>query len=967
MSSSFNKKPIKPNYYQPKPLKTFSSNNKKPKKGNYKKNKGRKKTTNQKIFSFIFNKKTLSVLFVLFLILAIIVLIFISIISKNLPNPNQLIEREIAQSTTIYDRSGEHILYEFHGEEKRTLINLEEIPDHAKEATIAIEDKNFYKHKGFSIGAMLRTMVTNVIYHRKAGGSTLTQQFIKNALLSPKKNYIRKIKEILLAQRLEKKFSKDEILQMYLNEIPYGSNAYGIEAASQKYFGKSARDINLAESALLAALPQSPSRYSPYGPNKNLLIGRQQYILDLMHEQGYISEQEKEEAKKYQLSFKGPETNIIAPHFVMYLKEILSEKYGEKTLEQGGLKIYSTIDIEKQKIAEEAIKNQAEINESKYQASNAALVAIDPKNGQILAMVGSKNYFDQEIDGQVNVAVRPRQPGSSLKPLAYANLFTKGGYNPETIIYDVVTNFSASGKAYEPRNYNNQEQGPISIKKALAGSLNVPAVKVLYLGGVRELVSLAQEAGYSTLNDPDRYGLSLVLGGGEVKLLEHVNAYSIFACEGEISPITAILKVEDANGKTLEEFHEKRKKVLDTNVARMINSILSNNENRSFIFGERNNLVLPNRISAAKTGTTNDFRDAWTIGYTPSLVSGVWVGNNNNSEMNRGADGSVVAAPIWNEFMRRALELYPNESFKNYEFEKTGKAILDGELLGKTIKINKETGNIATENDDEENIEEVFITDHHSILYYVDKNNPLGDAPKNPENDSQFNLWENRILEWAKKQDPDYNPDIINQAENIYDPENKPVFSIINFENGTTLNNKILNVDIEASAPRGIYKVEYYLNNNLLDRKISYPFNLKKDISFLDNAYYDLKVKVCDDVLNCSEETINFNLLLESSNKLPINLNIIYPSSGLAISSPDFPLPIKMVSTNPEQITKIDLFLRSSNNDETLIKSLNNIIEKTIEFNWTTIPESGSYKLYASFYDWGGIKKDTNEITININ
>ena len=275
-------------------------------------------------------------------------------------------------------------------------------------------------------------------------------------------------------------------------------------------------------------------------------------------------------------------------------------------------------------------------------------------------------------------------------------------------------------------------------------------MKVLYLGGVRELVSLAQEAGYSTLNDPDRYGLSLVLGGGEVKLLEHVNAYSIFASEGEISPITAILKVEDANGKTLEEFHEKRKKVLDTNVARMINSILSNNENRSFIFGERNNLVLPNRISAAKTGTTNDFRDAWTIGYTPSLVSGVWVGNNNNSEMNRGADGSVVAAPIWNEFMRRALELYPNESFKNYEFEKTGKAILDGELLGKTIKINKETGNIATENDDEENIEEVFITDHHSILYYVDKNNPLGDAPKNPENDSQFNLWENRILEWAK-------------------------------------------------------------------------------------------------------------------------------------------------------------------------------------------------------------------------
>ena len=346
MSSSFNKKPIKSNYYQPKPLKTFSNN----KKNFRKKRPARKKTISQKIVSFIFNRKTISTLFILFLILAILFLIFISIISKNLPNPNQLIEREIAQSTTIYDRSGEHILYEFHGEEKRTLISLDEIPDHAKKATISIEDKNFYKHKGFSVGAMLRTVVTNIIYRRKAGGSTLTQQFIKNALLSSEKSYIRKIKEILIAQRLEKRFSKDDILQMYLNEIPYGSNAYGIEAASQKYFGKSARNINLAESALLAALPQSPSRYSPYGPNKDLLIGRQRYILDLMQEQGYISKEEKEEAKKYELSFKGPETNITAPHFVMYLKEILSEKYGEKTLEQGGLKIYSTIDLEKQSI-----------------------------------------------------------------------------------------------------------------------------------------------------------------------------------------------------------------------------------------------------------------------------------------------------------------------------------------------------------------------------------------------------------------------------------------------------------------------------------------------------------------------------------------------------------------------------------------------------------------------------------------
>ncbi len=968
MNSSFNKRPLRQGYYRPKPIKTFSNKSIKKNKIFKKIKRDNKNSIKQAILSFIFNKKTIATVFVMGLILGIILLIFILIISRDLPNPNQLIEREIAQSTTIYDRTGENILYEFHGEEKRTLVNLDEIPDHAKQATIAIEDKNFYKHKGFSVWAMVRTIVTNVIYNRRAGGSTLTQQFVKNALLSSEKSYIRKIKEILIAQRIEKKFEKDEILQMYLNEIPYGSNAYGIEAASQKYFGKTAKNLALAESALLAALPQSPSRYSPYGPNKDLLIGRQQYILDLMEEQGYISKEEKNEAKNYEIVFKGPETNIIAPHFVMYLKELLSEKYGEKTLEQGGLKIYSTIDIEKQKIAEEAIKNRVEENASKYNANNAALVAIDPKNGQILAMVGSKDYFNQSIDGQVNVAIRPRQPGSSLKPLVYAALFARGGYNPETILYDVVTNFSASGQAYEPRNYNNQEYGPISIKKALAGSLNVPAVKTIYLAGINNVIALAKEAGYTTLNDPDRYGLSLVLGGGEIKLLEHVNAYSIFAREGEINPISGILKIEDNNGKVLEEYQERKKNVLDPNVARMINSTLSNNENRSFIFGENNNLVLSGRISAAKTGTTNNFKDAWTIGYTPSLVAGVWVGNNNNTEMNRGADGSVVAAPIWNEFMKKSLEGTPVESFKEPTIEKTNKSMLDGEQIGKTIKINKETGAIATENEDDENIEEIFFVEHHSILYYVNKEDPLGSAPESPEKDPQFNIWEEKVLEWAKKQDPNYNPEIMNQAEGIYDPENAPIFSIKNIESNQTINNPILNVDIEATAPRGIYKVEYYINNNLLDKKTSYPFNLNKDISFLNNGYYNLKIKVCDDVLNCSEKNIEFNLLLETSaNRLPANLNLIYPTSGSAINPIDFPLPIEMVSSNPEQIIKIDLVLKKSNDDTLIIKTIQPVLEKTINFEWQSPPEKGSYKLYADFYDWNGSIKKSNQITITIN
>ncbi len=963
MNQSFKKRPGTTNYYRPRTIKTV------PMSGGRGKNLGARSFMKKKnkISQTILKKSFLKFVFIFVLVLVVIFIAFMSIISKDLPSPDQLIEREIAQSTIIYDRSGESILYEFHGEEKRTLINLNEIPNHAKQATISIEDKNFYKHKGFSVWAMARTIVTNIIYNRRAGGSTLTQQFVKNALLSSEKKYSRKIKEILIAQKIEKKFTKDEILQMYLNEIPYGSNAYGIEAASQKYFGKSAKDLAIAESALLAALPQAPSRYSPYGANKDILIGRQQYILELMEEQGYINSKEKDEAKKYELIFKGPETNITAPHFVMYIKEILSDQYGEKTLEQGGLKIYTTIDIVKQKFAEEAIKNRADENAKKFNANNASLVAIDPKNGQILAMVGSKDYFNNEIDGQVNVSIRNRQPGSSLKPLVYAALFAKG-YNPSTILYDVVTNFSVSGDPYEPKNYNNQEHGPISIRKALAGSLNIPAVKAIYLAGIESVTKLAKEAGYTTLNNPDRYGLSLVLGGAEVKLLEHVNAYSVFAREGDINSITGILKIEDKNGNILEDFKEKKKNVLDANVARMINSILSDNAARSFVFGEKNNLTIGDRVVAAKTGTTNDFKDAWTVGYTPSLIAGVWVGNNNNKEMNRGADGSVVAAPIWNEFMRKSLEGSPKELFKEPEIEKSGKAIIDGELLGKIIKINKETGLIATESTPEDFIEEIFITEHHSILYYVDKEKPLESMPANPKKDPQFEIWEKQVLDWAKKQDQDYNSDLVNQVDDIYNPENTPVFNILNLTNNQTIESENLAIELEATAPRGIYKVEYYINDNLLEKKISYPFNLEKNISFLNNGYYNLRVKVCDDVLNCSEKSVEFNLLLPNNpSKLPANLNLIYPTSGLALSSIDFPLSVKMVTTNPDQIIKIDILAEKNNEKPILIKTISPVLNKIIELNWANSPEPGSYRVYGEFHDWNKNSKRSNQITININ
>ncbi len=782
-------------------------------------------------------------------------------LSKDLPDPNKLSGREVAESTKIYDRTGETILYEIHGDEKRTLISLSDIPQDARDATIAIEDKNFYHHKGISLWAIFRTAITNVLKNQKAGGSTLTQQFIKNAVLTNEKFYTRKAKEVILAYRLERKFSKDEILQMYLNEIPYGSNAYGIEAASLKYFGKHAKDLTLPESATLAAMIQSPSRYSPYGPNKDILIERQHYVLDLMEEQGMISKEERDAAKEAKLAFKTQTDNIMAPHFVMYIKEMLAEKYGEKTIEQGGLRIYTTLDTYKQQIAEEVVKKKAEENQSKYNASNAALVSIDPKNGQVLALVGSRDYFDETIDGQVNVAIQPRQPGSSFKPIVYAEAFERG-YTPNTMLYDVTTNFSAGGTPYEPKNYNGKENGPVSMKKALAGSLNIPAVKAFYLAGVDNVLKRAQKLRYSTisLEDRDRFGLSLVLGGGEVKLLEHTSAFGAFAREGALHPAAFILKVEDRHGQVLEEFKDSEEQVWDNNVARMMNFVLSDNNERAYIFGARNFLTLGNRPVAAKTGTTNNNRDAWTMGYTPSLVTGVWVGNNDNKEMKAGADGSVVAAPIWNEYMRRVLGEGNIENFNAPNIPRTGKPVLDGVGFNETkVKIDKASGLLATEHTPASYVEEKSFREVHEILYYVTKEDPRGPYPKNPAADPQFNLWESRVLDWAKRNNISTDA-IPTEKDNLHIPENRPVFSITNLKDGDSIKGKTLTVTLDASAPRGVKRVDYLIDGSPFLTTTTPPFSLdNQPINTLSSGYHDLLVRVCDDIDNCSEQRLTFN------------------------------------------------------------------------------------------------------------
>jgi 1A family penicillin-binding protein len=581
--------------------------------------------------------------------------------AKDLPTPNKINARIAAQSTQIFDRNGK-LLYEIHGDKNRIMADWNEIPQDCKNATIAIEDKDFYKHGGFDLKRIFGAAFYNVSAGKVSqGGSTITQQFIKNALLTNQRSVSRKIKEIILAIEIEQMYKKDDILKMYLNEIPYGSNAYGIKVAAKTYFNKDLRNLNLQECAVLAAMPQAPTYYSPYGTHKNELMERKDLVLKLMAEQKYIAKEEVKPAQKKEIAFSNnPYGAITAPHFVMYVKEKLVEKYGEKTVNEGGLKVYTTLDLDKQRYAEEAVTKNVDKNKRAYNASNASLVAIDPKTGQIIAMVGSRDFFNQKIDGNVNVAVMERQPGSSFKPFAYATAWKTNGWGPGSTLYDLRTDF---GGGYVPNNYDGRFRGPVSMRKALQNSLNIPAVKTLYIAGLNNVLDTAHAMGITTLNDKSRYGLSLVLGAGEVKLIDMTSAFGVFANKGVRQESSWFVKIEDAKGKTIEEYKDKQgKKVLDPQIAYLINNVLSDDSARAEVFGTGGSLTLRGRPVAAKTGTTNDYKDAWTLGYTPSLAAGVWAGNNDNTPMTR-AGGSIAAAPIWHDFMTKALSSTTVEQF----------------------------------------------------------------------------------------------------------------------------------------------------------------------------------------------------------------------------------------------------------------------------------------------------------------
>ncbi|MDO8589895.1 MAG: transglycosylase domain-containing protein [bacterium] len=657
--------------------------------------------------------------------------------SLRIPALEDIAERRIDQSTKIYDRTGEILLYDMSQDTRRALLSFEDIAPYVRDATLAIEDKNFYSHNGFQWTSFLRAVFVNLsTLSFSQGGSTITQQVVKNSILTKDKTPTRKLKELILAIKLEKVLTKDEILSLYLNEIPYGGTIYGVGEAAINFFGKPASNLTLAESAYLASMPKAPTYYSPYGPNRPELEARKNLVLREMLANNFISEKEYESAVKEKVEFK-PRQNtggIKAPHFVFFVIDYLAKKYGEDTVTSSGFKVVTTLDYSLQQEAEAIARKYGAINKENFNGENNGMVAIDPKNGDILMMVGSRDYFDKEIDGNFNVTMGFRQPGSTFKPFSYATMFNKG-YTAETILYDTPIQFAAGCApdnfvtddiCYSPTNYDGQFRGPITVRNALAQSVNIPAVQGLYLAGVRDAVATAKSMGIETLNDLSRYGLSLVLGGGEVSLLDMTSAYSVFANDGIRNPYNAVLRVEDAQGNIVDRNSLSPHRVLSEKTSRLITDILSDNAARTPGFGANSALYIPTRPVAVKTGTSNDYRDAWIIGYTPNLTVGAWVGNNDNRPMEKKVSGLVVA-PLWHEYMVKILPQFPVETFTPPEPENPMdlKPILRGDPF---------TGGI------------------HSILYWVDKDNPRGPIPINPSGDSQFVNWEYGVELWASSQ-----------------------------------------------------------------------------------------------------------------------------------------------------------------------------------------------------------------------
>lgn len=601
---------------------------------------------------------TTGVLFSLFfLFIPVVVFMFI----ESLPNPKSMSLGQIPQTTRIYDRRGV-LLYQIYASQNRTLVPLSEIPQKLQEATIAIEDKDFYKHPGFDITAIIRSLIENASGKGLQGGSTITQQLIKSALLTSETTLQRKLKEVILAFWAERIYTKKEIMELYFNQIPYGGTAWGVQAAANVYFGKNVRDLDLAESAFLAGIPKAPTIYSPFGTTPNAWKKRQKEVLQRMIALGYITKKDADDAASEELNFKTPQIPIHAPHFVMYIKDLLVKRYGLPMVEKGGLIVKTSLDLQLQEMAQKVVTDEVN-NDAVLNLTNGAALITDPRNGDILAMVGSKD-FSEDTSGNVNLTNSLRQPGSSIKIVTYsAALFH--GFTSATMLDDSPVTFAGPPGAppYSPVNYDGKFHGRVSLRMAFANSFNIPAVKTLNQIGIQTMVDLAKKMGIKTWNDPSRYGLSLTLGSGEVTMLDMATVYGVFPNEGVRIDLNPILDVTDYKGNVMEQKKEIiGQRVLDEGVTYIVSSILSDNKARALEFGTNSPLTIPGHTVSVKTGTSDNKRDNWTIGYTPSYLVAVWVGNNDNSPMSQSlASGITGAAPIWNKIMTNLIQNSPDQ------------------------------------------------------------------------------------------------------------------------------------------------------------------------------------------------------------------------------------------------------------------------------------------------------------------
>lgn len=895
-------------------------------------------------------------------------------VARDLPRSHALTDRAVQESTKIYDRTGTTLLYEI-GEVHRTRVKLADISPHVVHATIAAEDRDFYEHSGIALRGILRSLVRARPGRRLQGGSTITQQLVKNALLTPERTFSRKIREQLLALIVEQTYTKDEIMELYLNEIPYGANAYGVEAAARAYFGTTAKDLSVAQAALLAALPKAPTYYSPYGSHRDELLARQRWIIDSMVELGFLSRPEAETAKSVAFSFTARRESIIAPHFVFYVRELLEQEYGETLVGQGGLKVVTSLDMSLQRAAEDAITRQAPVNRT-FGARNAALVAVHPKRGDILAMVGSVDYFDVENDGNVNVALRPRSPGSSFKPIVYAEAFRKG-FTPNTVLADAPIDFAAAGKSYSPKNFDEKYRGPVTMRQALAMSLNVPAVQTLYLAGLEDSVALARRLGFTTLTDPQRYGLSLVLGGGEVRLLDEVSAYGVFATEGVLVPPRAILTITAPSGDTLFDGTTEEPKgevVLETPIARLVTNVLSDNSARAPMFGARSPLQLGERPVAAKTGTAQEFRDGWTVGYTPSLVAGVWVGNNDNTPMKR-EPGVYTAAPIWQAFMTRALQGTTVESFNAPEDVKTGKEELDGKLPEMLVRYEADTDLAVPAACGFGLGAPKRFVEFRSILHRVQRTQPRGEPPSSPETDPQYGPWEAGIATWREKFNTEHPDDQTRYVDRLPDTpceqfaerlEGRPSV-LFTSPTAASIRRSPLKIAVAVEAPDRVTAVTFFVDGQKIAERHEEPWETLYRFNAATFGEKTLRVRATTEAGKSNE--VRKKIRINTDTTLPF-VELLSPRSRDTITPSAFPLRLLVKATDPSGIKEVRVLYTPAGTSQSILIGSATSPETgrptRFTIRWESAPAPGTYELRARATDATGNSAQTSPLTITI-